>query len=73
MPERGLRGKIVLAIGCTDGMGFSAAKYIGMEGATIVVNSRREPNVTKAIKLSLFMSTARIKIYTPPQLTTDFL
>ena len=21
MPERGLRGKIVLAIGCTDGMG----------------------------------------------------
>ena len=48
MPERGLRGKIVLAIGCTDGMGFSAAKYIGMEGATIVVNSRREPNVTKA-------------------------
>jgi len=49
MPERGLRGEIVLAIGCTDGMGFSAAKYIGMEGATIVVNSRREPNVTKAV------------------------
>ena len=49
MPERGLRGKIVLAIGCIDGMGFSAAKYIGMEGATIVVNSRREPNVTKAV------------------------
>ena len=30
MPERGLRGEIVLAIGCTDGMGFSAAKYIGI-------------------------------------------
>eukprot|EP01062_Namystynia_karyoxenos_P062474 TRINITY_DN55362_c0_g1_i1.p2 TRINITY_DN55362_c0_g1~~TRINITY_DN55362_c0_g1_i1.p2 ORF type:complete len:290 (+),score=114.31 TRINITY_DN55362_c0_g1_i1:93-872(+) len=45
----GLTGKVVLITGGTDGIGLAAAKALGRAGAKVVVASRRQPNVDKAL------------------------
>lgn len=50
MPERGLRDKVIIGCGCTDGMGLAAVIAIGAEGAKVVVNSRKKDNVEIAVK-----------------------
>ena len=50
MPERGLRNKVCIVCGGTDGMGLASAVALGAEGAKIVVNSRKPANVEAAVK-----------------------
>lgn len=47
----GLEGKVVLITGGTDGIGFAAAQACGLAGARVVVASRRQINVDRAVAL----------------------
>ncbi|XP_071957405.1 dehydrogenase/reductase SDR family member 4-like isoform X2 [Antedon mediterranea] len=46
---RRLEGKVAIVTASTDGIGFSIARRLGQEGAHVVVSSRKENNVNKAV------------------------
>ncbi|MFK8161853.1 MAG: hypothetical protein AB8H12_05260 [Lewinella sp.] len=45
-----LKGKTVFISGSTAGIGFSVAQTFLQEGATLYINGRTNPSVTKAIE-----------------------
>jgi len=45
----GLSGKVAIVTGSTDGIGYAIARRLGKEGAKVVVSSRKEKNVLKAV------------------------
>lgn len=45
-----LDGKIAVVTASTDGIGFAIAKSLAENGASVVVSSRREKNVSEAVK-----------------------
>ncbi|XP_055530611.1 dehydrogenase/reductase SDR family member 4 [Wyeomyia smithii] len=48
-----LQGKVAVVTASTDGIGYAIAERLGQEGAKVVVSSRKEQNVAKAVdKLS---------------------
>lgn len=51
MALRRLEGKICVVTASTDGIGFAIAKKLGLEGAKVVVSSRKQVNVDEAVKL----------------------
>lgn len=44
-----LKGKVALITASTDGIGYAIAKRLGDEGASIIVSSRKQDNVSKAV------------------------
>jgi dehydrogenase/reductase SDR family member 4 len=50
MVARGLEGKVCVVTASTDGIGYAIAKRLGLEGAKVVVSSRKQANVEKALK-----------------------
>lgn len=50
MVTRRLEGKICVVTASTDGIGYSIAKRLGLEGAKVVVSSRKQANVVKAVE-----------------------
>jgi dehydrogenase/reductase SDR family member 4 len=50
MVSRGLEGKVCVITASTDGIGYAIAKRLGLDGANIVVSSRKKENVEKAVK-----------------------
>lgn len=44
-----LKGKVAIVTASTDGIGFAIAKKLGDEGASVVISSRKENNVQKAV------------------------
>lgn len=44
-----LAGKVAIVTASTEGIGFGIAKRFALEGAKVVVSSRRQSNVDKAI------------------------
>jgi len=50
MSLKRLSGKICVVTASTDGIGFAIAKRLGLEGAKIVVSSRKQANVDEAVK-----------------------
>eukprot|EP00731_Ephydatia_muelleri_P025942 Em0018g42a len=47
---RRLEGKVAVVTASTDGIGYSIAKRLAQEGAKVMVSSRKESNVSKAVK-----------------------
>ncbi|OQR69684.1 dehydrogenase/reductase SDR family member 4-like [Tropilaelaps mercedesae] len=47
-PSR-LQGKIAVVTASTDGIGFAIARRLGQEGAKVVITSRKQANVDKAV------------------------
>ncbi|XP_076662181.1 dehydrogenase/reductase SDR family member 4-like [Halictus rubicundus] len=45
-----LQGKTAIVTASTDGIGFAIAKRLAQEGAKVVVSSRKESNVKKAVE-----------------------
>ena len=45
-----LEGKIAIVTASTDGIGFAIAKRLAQEGAKVMISSRRESNVKKAVE-----------------------
>ncbi|XP_022094563.1 dehydrogenase/reductase SDR family member 4-like [Acanthaster planci] len=45
-----LVGKVAIVTASTDGIGFAIAKRLGSEGAHVVISSRKQDNVDRAIK-----------------------
>ncbi|GMN70660.1 hypothetical protein TIFTF001_039702 [Ficus carica] len=43
-------GKVAIVTGSTQGIGFSIAERLCLEGASVVVSSRKQENVDKAVK-----------------------
>jgi dehydrogenase/reductase SDR family protein 4 len=41
-------GKVVLVTGSTEGIGYAMVERFGLEGATVIVSSRKEQNTKKA-------------------------
>lgn len=46
-----LDGKVAIVTGSTEGIGFAIAKGLAENGAKVVVSSRKQENVTKAVSL----------------------
>ncbi|RVE41830.1 hypothetical protein evm_013514 [Chilo suppressalis] len=44
-----LEGKVAIVTASTEGIGYSIAKRLGDEGASIIVSSRKQDNVSKAV------------------------
>ncbi|KAB7504489.1 Dehydrogenase/reductase SDR family member 4 [Armadillidium nasatum] len=44
-----LQGKVAIITASTEGIGYAIAKRLGEEGASIVISSRREKNVSNAL------------------------
>lgn len=44
-----LKGKVAVVTGSTAGIGFAIAQRMAEEGASVVISSRRQPNVDKAV------------------------
>lgn len=44
-----LQGKVAVVTASTDGIGYAIAERLGQEGAKVVVSSRKEQNVAKAV------------------------
>ncbi|XP_014488202.1 PREDICTED: dehydrogenase/reductase SDR family member 4-like [Dinoponera quadriceps] len=44
-----LEGKVAIVTGSTNGIGLSIAKRLAQEGAKVMINSRKESNVKKAV------------------------
>ncbi|XP_026316758.1 dehydrogenase/reductase SDR family member 4 [Hyposmocoma kahamanoa] len=44
-----LKGKVAIVTASTDGIGYAIAKRLGNEGAKVVISSRKEDNVNKAV------------------------
>ncbi|KAF7664464.1 hypothetical protein LDENG_00175640 [Lucifuga dentata] len=51
MSQSSLAGKVAIVTASTDGIGLAAAEALGQRGAHVVVSSRRQANVDKAVKL----------------------
>lgn len=51
MSARKLEGKICVVTASSDGIGFAIAKRLGLDGAKVVVSSRKQANVDEAVKL----------------------
>ncbi|KAM6959606.1 dehydrogenase/reductase SDR family member 4 [Tautogolabrus adspersus] len=51
MSQSSLAGKIAIVTASTDGIGLAAAQALGKRGAHVVVSSRRQANVDKAVTL----------------------
>ncbi|EFN70584.1 Dehydrogenase/reductase SDR family member 4 [Camponotus floridanus] len=45
-----LEGKVAVVTASTDGIGFSIAKRLAQEGAKVMISSRKESNVKKAVE-----------------------
>ena len=45
-----LEGKVAIVTASTQGIGFSIAKRLAEEGAKVVISSRKESNVMKAVE-----------------------
>lgn len=48
-PDR-LKGKVAVVTASTEGIGFAIAKRLALEGASVVVSSRKQTNVDRAVK-----------------------
>ena len=48
-PISRLRGKVAVVTGGTDGIGLAISRRLGREGATVVLCSRKEANVARAV------------------------
>ncbi|EFJ33650.1 hypothetical protein SELMODRAFT_270475 [Selaginella moellendorffii] len=44
-----LRGKVAIVTASTQGIGFGIARRLGLEGASVVVSSRKQKNVDEAV------------------------
>lgn len=44
-----LQGKVAVVTASTDGIGYAIAERLGQEGAKVVISSRKEQNVAKAV------------------------
>ncbi|KAM4612237.1 dehydrogenase/reductase SDR family member 4 isoform 1-T3 [Polymixia lowei] len=51
MSQSSLAGKVAIVTASTDGIGLAAAQALGQRGAHVVVSSRRQTNVDKAVAL----------------------
>ncbi|KAK5599058.1 Dehydrogenase reductase SDR member 4 [Crenichthys baileyi] len=51
MSQSSLVGKVAIVTASTDGIGLAAAQALGKRGAHVVVSSRRQANVDKAVAL----------------------
>ncbi|KAM4564794.1 dehydrogenase/reductase SDR family member 4 [Fundulus diaphanus] len=51
MSQSSLDGKVAVVTASTDGIGLAAAQALGRRGAHVVVSSRRQANVDKAVAL----------------------
>ncbi|XP_053272203.1 dehydrogenase/reductase SDR family member 4 [Pleuronectes platessa] len=51
MAQSSLAGKVAIVTASTDGIGLAAAEALGKRGAHVVVSSRRQANVDKAVAL----------------------
>ncbi|XP_069025852.1 dehydrogenase/reductase SDR family member 4 [Embiotoca jacksoni] len=51
MSQSSLAGKVAIVTASTDGIGLAAAQALGQRGARVVVSSRRQANVDKAVAL----------------------
>ncbi|XP_015257306.1 dehydrogenase/reductase SDR family member 4 [Cyprinodon tularosa] len=51
MSQSSLQGKVAIVTASTDGIGLAAAQALGKRGAHVVVSSRRQSNVDKAVAL----------------------
>ncbi|XP_006809397.1 dehydrogenase/reductase SDR family member 4 [Neolamprologus brichardi] len=51
MSQSSLSGKVAIVTASTDGIGLAAAQALGKRGAHVVVSSRRQANVDKAVAL----------------------
>uniref|UniRef100_A0A1A7Y6R8 Dehydrogenase/reductase (SDR family) member 4 n=1 Tax=Iconisemion striatum TaxID=60296 RepID=A0A1A7Y6R8_9TELE len=51
MSQSSLTGKVAIVTASTDGIGLAAAQALGKRGAHVVVSSRRQANVDKAVAL----------------------
>ncbi|XP_024143721.1 dehydrogenase/reductase SDR family member 4 isoform X1 [Oryzias melastigma] len=51
MSQSCLAGKVAIVTASTDGIGLAAAQALGKRGAHVVVSSRRQANVDKAVAL----------------------
>lgn len=50
MTSKKLEGKVCVVTASTDGIGFAIAKRLGLEGAKVVISSRKQANVDKAVQ-----------------------
>lgn len=50
MSQKRLGGKVCVVTASSDGIGFAIAKRLGVEGAKVVVSSRKQANVDEAVK-----------------------
>jgi dehydrogenase/reductase SDR family member 4 len=50
MAAKKLQGKICVVTASSDGIGYAIAKRLGIEGAKVVVSSRKQANVDEAVK-----------------------
>ena len=46
--DLGLRGKVALVGGASQGIGYGIARALAAEGASLVISARREPALTAA-------------------------
>nr|CAH7738262.1 unnamed protein product [Callosobruchus chinensis] len=53
MSLKRLVGRIAIVTASTDGIGFAIAKRLGQEGAKVIVSSRKQQNVDKAVNTLL--------------------
>uniref|UniRef100_A0A665V3K3 Dehydrogenase/reductase SDR family member 4-like n=1 Tax=Echeneis naucrates TaxID=173247 RepID=A0A665V3K3_ECHNA len=51
MSQSSLAGKVAIVTASTDGIGLAAAQALGKRGAHVVVSSRKQTNVDKAVAL----------------------
>lgn len=58
MALRRLEGKVCVVTASTDGIGLAIVKRLGLEGAKVVVSSRKQENVDEAVK---FLKSQGIK------------
>ncbi|XP_055376251.1 dehydrogenase/reductase SDR family member 4 [Condylostylus longicornis] len=50
MEQKRHDGKVAIVTASTDGIGFSIAKRLAQDGAKVVISSRKQQNVDKAVK-----------------------
>lgn len=43
-------GKVAIVTASTQGIGFSIAEQLGLEGASVVISSRKQKNVDEAVE-----------------------